>query len=116
MSTRQLDERQLWNDLLELGSSQYIDMTNASKQSAAIPTDTVTVFPEEDCYIVYGADPTATIPAVEQTRSAVHFLAGGIEVSFKIAVNDKIAVIRSVSGGKLYIKESAYNENYYPRT
>jgi hypothetical protein len=86
------------------GVSQVLTVGAASVQSA-LPQAGVTIvrlFSTVDAWISFGSNPTA---AAEGASSM--FLPGGIVEYFQIGNTEKLAVIQSTTGGKLYITEGS---------
>ena len=81
------------------GFSYTISFSAASATSPAVESDTdvVRVFSTEDCFLKFGSSPTATTSDM--------FLPAGIVEYFGMNPGDKIAVIRSVNNGLLYVTE-----------
>ncbi len=72
---------------------------DATTQSAAFNTKThmVRLRATTDCYIAFGANPTAT--------SSTHFLAAGETQDFAVFGGDKVAAIKSSVAGSLFVSE-----------
>lgn len=83
------------------GPNQKIIFGAVSAQSTAFNANTtiVRIFSTKDCYIQYGANPTATTSDM--------FIAGGIIEYFGVEPGSKIAVIQDLAGGTLHISEGA---------
>lgn len=83
------------------GASQIIAYTGAAAQSAAFATGVtiLRVFATTDCFLEFGANPTAT--------SGSMFLPGGFIEYFEVRPGDKLSVIRSTISGTLYMTEGA---------
>lgn len=86
------------------GTSQKISFTGTSQQSAAVSTDTnaIELFATKDCWLTFGANPTATA-----SPGGSFFLAGGLFKTYGITPGHKIAVIRNSDSGDLHIIEAA---------
>jgi len=86
------------------GVSQVLTVGASSVQSA-LPQPGVTIirlFSTVDAWVAFGSNPTA----VAEGPSSM-FLPAGIVEYFEIRADEKLAVIRSISSGKLYLTEGA---------
>ena len=83
------------------GVSQTVSTSGTSAQSAAFGAGTsiIRVIASEACFLVFGANPTAT--------SAGMFLAAGAVEYFAVTPGQKVAAIQASTGGSLYITEAA---------
>lgn len=81
------------------GDSQRVAVGVSSAQSAALSSETiiVRVVADVDCYLAFGANPTATNTDL--------FLAAGDTEYFGVTPGTKIAVLRSAGDGYLNIVE-----------
>lgn len=84
------------------GTSQSLSFNGVSAQSNAvgIHTSIVRLFATQDCFIRVGENPTAV-------GGTSMFVPAGIIDFIGVLPGDKIAAIRSVSDGVLYITEGA---------
>lgn len=81
------------------GDSQRVAVGSSSAQSTALSSETiiVRVVADVDCYLAFGANPTATNTDL--------FLAAGDTEYFGVTPGSKIAVLRAVGDGYLNIVE-----------
>ena len=88
-------------DAIFLAAPQQRTFTGTSAQSAALSAScsVVRLFATQDCFILFGANPTALTTS--------HFLPAGVVEYFGCAGGDKIAAIQSSVAGTLYISEGA---------
>jgi len=86
------------------GKSYALTVGAASVQGV-VPLEGVTIvrlFSTVDAWVSFGSNPTA---AVEGATSV--FMPGGVVEYFEIRTDEKIAVIRNVGSGKLYVTEGS---------
>jgi len=91
--------------VFRMGSSQTVSIASTSTASSATTAAvagqgddlTVTVYATADCFLAFGAAPTAT--------SSGHFLAAGERMYFRMTSGHKIAAIRKSGDGSLYLTE-----------
>ena len=91
--------------VFRMGSSQTVSIASTSTASSATTAAvaghgddlTVTAYATADCFLAFGAAPTAT--------SSSHFLAAGERMYFRMNCGDKIATIRKSGDGSLYLTE-----------
>jgi hypothetical protein len=86
------------------GKSYALTVGAASVQGA-VPSEGVTIvrlFSTVDAWVSFGSNPTA---AIEGATSV--FMPGGVVEYFEIRADEKIAVIRNVGSGKLYVTEGS---------
>ena len=84
------------------GKSYALSVGAASVQGA-LPSSGVTIvrlFSTVDAWVAFGTNPTASIEGVTSV-----FMPGGVVEYFEIRPDEKIAVIRNSSSGKLYVTE-----------
>jgi len=76
-----------------------VAFTGTSGQSAAFSANVsiARFYSTEDCFLVFGANPTATSSGI--------FFPGGIVEYYGVVPGQKVAVIRSVTSGNLHIVE-----------
>lgn len=88
-------------DAIFPGTSQKVAFSSVSSQSAALGSSTtlVRVMASQNCYLAFGANPTAT-------TSTSLFLPTGVIEKFGVTSATKIAVIRDSADGNLYITEA----------
>lgn len=81
------------------GTNQTVAFTGTSAQSAAFAASTsiIRVVASEACFLVFGADPTATTGGM--------FLPSGVVEYFAVTPGQKVAAIQASTGGSLYITE-----------
>jgi hypothetical protein len=74
----------------------------ASAQSAAMPANTrsVRLVATVDCFVEFGADPTATAAGA---ATGFYLPAGAVEY-FTATAGQKVAVIRAATDGTLYLR------------
>jgi hypothetical protein len=80
-----------------LGAARTVNIAATSTQSAALTADAVRLQPTVTCFVIIGANPTAT--------TSGHYLLAGQQYDIDVQQGDKIATIRSVGDGVLYISE-----------
>lgn len=83
------------------GVSQTIALTSSSVQSSAFAATTsiIRLFATKDCFLIFGANPTATTAGV--------FIPGGIIQFLGVVPGQKLAAIESIADGSLYVTEGA---------
>lgn len=86
------------------GGTQEVAFTGTSAQSSAFGAKTglIRVFATKDCWLNFGANPTATASA----GTSVFLPATTIEW-FYVTPGEKVAVIQDSDGGDLHIVEAA---------
>lgn len=89
---------------LRPGASQRLAFTATSAQLTALggSTNMVRVFATQDCWLAFGANPTA----VANDGSSV-FVPGGVVQFFLAEPSEKIAAIRDANNGDLHVMEGA---------
>ena len=85
------------------GVSQRLSFTGTSAQSSAVGVNTrlVQLFATEDCWVVFGTNPTAAV-----NDGSSFFLPGGIFLYYGISGSAKIAAIQDSTSGYLHIIEA----------
>lgn len=86
------------------GVSQALTVNSVSVQAASF-TSGVTIirlFSTVDAWVSFGTNPTAVVEG-----AASMFLPGGIVEYFEIKEGEKLAVIRNLASGKLYVTEGS---------
>jgi hypothetical protein len=84
------------------GASQKLSFTNVSAQNGTAfdaKTTLLRLFCDVDCYVKRGTNPTAA-------AADSHFVASGIIEFIGIKRGEKIAAIRDIASGTLYITEA----------
>lgn len=83
------------------GATQVVAIGSGSVQSTSVSKTTtiVRLFSTVDCFLTFGANPTAT--------NSGYFLPGGIIDFVGVDGGSKIAAIQSSTTGNLYIAEGA---------
>ena len=84
-------------------SKSYALTVGAASVQGPLPSEGVTIvrlFSTVDAWVSFGANPTA---AIEGATSV--FMPGGVVEYFEIKSDEKIAAIRNVGSGKLYVTE-----------
>jgi hypothetical protein len=81
------------------GTSSTVAFTASSVQSSAFGAETtiIRVISTEDCFLKFGANPTAATTDM--------FLPSGAIGYFGVTAGEKVAAIRSSASGTLYITE-----------
>lgn len=99
MSTLPVDKNNKGMQAIMVGTSQTVSISASSVQSSAFQTGVrvIRLFPETDCYIAIGSNPTAT------TSSC--YLPAGIIQFFGVQEGQKLAVLRKTTSGTLYLLE-----------
>lgn len=89
---------------LYVGTCQKVSYTGTAAQSSALAstTDIVQVYSTTDCWIKFGANPTA----VANDGSSM-FLAAGMYMVYGCTPGHKISAIRDAASGDLHIMEGA---------
>ena len=92
---------EIFNDVTRIGRvHQKVSFTGTSAQSSAVDCTMIGLFATQDCWIVFGSNPTAA-----SNNGSCRFLPGGIQFHFRIKDGDKIAVIQDSASGDLHIAE-----------
>lgn len=83
------------------GLGQPISFTGTSAQGTAFAAGTTVAkfFPTADCWVQFGASPTATAAAPSI------FLPAGIVEYFGVTAGQKVAVIQNAGAGTLHVTE-----------
>lgn len=84
--------------------ASYTLTANATSAQSGLPSQGVTIvrlFSPVDCFIKFGANPTAT------TDGSSMYLPGGVVEYFEIRSDEKLAVIAVGATGTLYVTEGA---------
>ena len=83
------------------GTLQTVAFTGTSAQSSAFQgsTNIIRVCASQDCFILFGASPTATTSSI--------FMPAGVVEYFSVTPGQKVAAIQSSVAGTLYIAEAA---------
>lgn len=78
-------------------NGQLVAYTGTAGQSAAINANEVTVVASSDCYVKFGANPTATVGAGSM------FLKAGEIFTRKITYGWKVSAVQASAGGNLCV-------------
>lgn len=84
--------------------ASYALAAGATSAQSALPGAGVTIvrlFSPVDCFVKFGANPTATTDGLSM------YLPGGVVEYFEIRADEKIAVIAASTTGTLYVTEGA---------
>ena len=86
------------------GVSQKVSYTGTAAQSAAFGANTYIAqfYATTDCWILFGANPTATASA-----GTSEFLPGGMVMYYGVTPGQKVSAIRDTTSGDLHIIEGA---------
>lgn len=97
-----------WQALIP-GVSQIIAVGASSVASSAFQTLTTVVqlSSTTDCWVMFGATPTAAVPTVTAASGGSIFIQGGQIVVFGVTPGTKIAAIENSAAGFLSIVEGA---------
>lgn len=95
MTTMAVDGNGASMQVVALGTASVIAFSGTSAQSGAFTSNVYRFLATQPCYLVFGADPTAT--------SAGHYLAGGLPEFFKVTVGEKVAVLQVTDAGNLHL-------------
>lgn len=94
--------------VIRIGVTQKVSFTGTASQSSAFTSSTnpgggvVLLFATTDCWVKFGADPTATASAGTSA-----FIPAGIDRYFHYKNGEKISVIRNATSGDLHIIEAS---------
>lgn len=81
----------------DYSNGQKILFGTTSTQSAALTSEIISVCCTTDCYINIGDNPVAV------STGGSKYLFAGAEYLFRVSFGDKLAVLRSVSDGYIFI-------------
>lgn len=82
------------------GASQVVAFTGSSAQSVALAAATtlIRVTSNQDCFLAFGSNPTATNTAFFLPAGAVDYLG--------VTPGTKVAALQATAGGNLYLTEA----------
>ena len=86
--------------VIKIGSTTTVAIGGVSAQGPAIGANIVRLVSTADCFIAFGANPTAN-------NTTCLFLPAGVPEYFQYNSGDKVAVIQSTAAGNLYITAAA---------